>query len=87
VALINRIVPAIRRSPWAGALLDGVNASALGLMAGVTMQLGRAALVDPLTLLLALGAALLLFRYRVNSAWLVGGGGAIGLLAQRLLSQ
>lgn len=84
VALINRIVPAIRRSPWAGALLDGVNAAALGLMAGVTVQLGAAALLDPLTVALALGAALLLFRYQVNSAWLVLGGGVIGLLAQRL---
>ena len=44
VALLNNAVPSIRRSPWAGALLDGVNASALGLMAGVTVQLGGAAL-------------------------------------------
>jgi chromate transporter len=85
VAAINRIVPAIRRSPWAAAILDGVNAVALGLMAGVTVQLGRAALVDPLTIVLAAVAALLLFRYRVNSAWLVLGGAAAGLLAQLLV--
>ena len=85
VALLNNVVPAIRRSPWAGALLDGVNASALGLMAGVTVQLGGAALVDLPTVLLAAVAALLLFRYRVNSAWLVLGGGVVGLLVQFLL--
>ncbi len=85
VALIRNIVPAVRRSPWAGALLDGVNASALGLMAGVTVQLGQAALVDLPTALLAVVAALLLFRYRVNSAWLVLGGGVAGLLLQLLL--
>ncbi|NLF64192.1 MAG: chromate transporter, partial [Chloroflexi bacterium] len=85
VALLNNAVPSIRRSPWAGALLDGVNASALGLMAGVTVQLGGAALVDLPTVLLAAVAALLLFRYRVNSAWLVLGGGAVGLLVQFLL--
>jgi chromate transporter len=85
VASINRIVPAIRRSRYAGAVLDGVNAAALGLMAGVTVQLGQAALVDPVTVLLAAAAAILLFRFRVNSAWLVLGGGVVGLLALRLL--
>jgi chromate transporter len=85
VAGINRIVPAIRRSRYAGAVLDGVNAAALGLMAGVTVQLGQAALVDPVTVLLAFVAAILLFRFRVNSAWLVLGGGVAGLLALRLL--
>jgi chromate transporter len=34
------------------------------------------------TAALALAAAVLLIRFRVNSAWLVLGGGAIGLLAQ-----
>jgi chromate transporter len=31
------------------------------------------------TVVLALAAALLLIRYKVNSAWLVLGGGAIGI--------
>lgn len=81
VAVLNRIVPAMRRSPWTAALLDGVNVAALGLMAGVTWQLGRAAIVDWLTALLAIGAALLLFRFKINSAWLVLAGGLIGLIA------
>jgi chromate transporter len=49
------------------------------LMAAVTIQLGRAALVDPLTVVLALLAAVFLFRFKVNSAWLVLAGGLIGL--------
>ena len=48
-------------------------------MAGVSRQLGRAALVDPLTLALAVGAAAILARRQVNSAWLVLGGGLVGL--------
>ncbi|MCL5997109.1 MAG: chromate efflux transporter [Chloroflexi bacterium] len=79
VALLARIVPHVRNSVWTAALLDGVNVSALGLMAGVTWQLGRAAIIDLPTLLLAGGAAVLLFRYKVNSAWLVLIGGIIGL--------
>ncbi|MFN8446081.1 MAG: chromate efflux transporter [Caldilineaceae bacterium] len=79
VALLARIVPHIRRSPWTAAFLDGVNVAALGLMAGVTFQLGRAALIDLPTILLAIIAAVLLFRFKINSAWLVLAGGIIGL--------
>ncbi|MBE2241059.1 MAG: chromate efflux transporter, partial [Caldilineaceae bacterium] len=81
VAVLNRLVPAMRRSPWSAALLDGVNVAALGLMAGVTWQLGRAAIFDWLTALLAISAALALFRFKINSAWLVLAGGVIGLAA------
>ncbi len=80
VALSHPLVPRLRASPWSAALLDGVNVAAIGLMAGVTVQLARAALLDPLTVALALGAALLLFRYKLNSVWLVLAGGAVGLL-------
>lgn len=79
VALLARIMPYLRRAAWTADFLDGVNVAALGLMAGVTWQLGRAALIDPLTIVLAVVAAFLLFRFKVNSAWLVLAGGVIGL--------
>jgi chromate transporter len=79
VAAVNPLVPRLRRSPWMGALLDGVNVVALGLMAGVTWELGRAAIVDWLTALLAALAAVALIRFKINSAWLVLGGGLVGL--------
>jgi chromate transporter len=78
VAAINPLVPRLRRSPWAGAALDGVNVAALGLMAGVTYQLGRRAIVDVPTALLAVGAAAALLRFRVNSVWIVLAGALIG---------
>lgn len=81
VALLHPLVPRLRRYPWTAALLDGVNVAALGLMAGVAWQLGRNAIIDPLTALLALAAAILLVRFRVNSAWLVLGGGVIGIVS------
>lgn len=80
VALSNPLIPKMRTSVWFGSLLDGVNATALGLMAAVTWQLGLAALVDPLTVGLAVAAAILLFRWGVNSTWLIAGGAVIGLL-------
>jgi chromate transporter len=78
VALSHPLVPKIRASRRAGAFLDGVNVAALGLMAAVTWQLGQAAIVDVTTAALALIALVLLFRFRVNSAWLVLGGSAVG---------
>ncbi len=50
----------------------------------VTWQLGRAALVDPATFLLAVASAVLLLRFRVNSAWLVVGGAIAGVVATGL---
>jgi chromate transporter len=80
VAILNPIVPRLRRWEWSRALLDGINVAAVGLMAGVTFQLARGALIDWPTVLLALIAGLLLFRFRLSSAWLVIGGGVIGLI-------
>ena len=80
VAVSGPLVPRIRHSPTAAAFLDGVNVAALALMAFVTWQLGRAALVDAVTVALAVAAAVVLLRFRVNSAWLVLGGAAVGLL-------
>jgi chromate transporter len=81
VALTNRWIPRLRSSSWAGAALDGVNVASLALMAAVTAQLGRAALIDPLTILLCFLAGLALLRTKINSAWLVLAGGAVGLVA------
>jgi chromate transporter len=79
VALSGPLVPRLRASPIAGAFLNGVNVASLALMAVVTWQLGAAALVDWLTVALALASAVLLLRWRINSAWLVLGGAIIGL--------
>jgi chromate transporter len=78
VAVSGPLVPRIRRSPLAGAFLDGVNVAALALMLLVTYQLGRAAVVDFVTLVLALISAFILFRWRVNSAWLIIAGAIVG---------
>jgi len=80
VAAVFPLVPRLRASPWTAAFLDGVNVAALGLMAAVTWQLGQAALVDALTVAIALVAGLLAIRFRVNSAWLVLGGAAVGVI-------
>ena len=79
VAASGPLIPFIRRSPTAGAFLDGVNVASLALMAAVSYQLGRSSIVDWLTAGVAVASAVLLIRFRVNSAWLVLGGAAVGL--------
>ncbi len=80
VAISGRLIPRLRSSRLAAAALDGVTVASLALMAVVTGQLSRAALTDVLTVALAIAAAVLLFRYKLNSVWLVLGGAAIGVL-------
>ena len=78
VAISGPLVPRLRASRTAGAVLDGVNVASLALMAAVALYLGRAAILDVPTALLALGAAALLIRLRINSVWLVLAGAAVG---------
>jgi len=84
VAASGPLVPRIRRYPAAGAFLDGVIVASLALMAIVTLQLGRAALIDVPTVAMAIAAGILLFRFTLNSGWLVAGGAAIGLILKAL---
>jgi chromate transporter len=79
VPLLSRVMPWSKKSPWARAFLDGVNVASLGLMAGVTWQLGRAGVVDIFTLVLALVSLVLVFRFKVDSVWLILGGAVLGV--------
>ncbi|MGN6104333.1 MAG: chromate efflux transporter [Kofleriaceae bacterium] len=79
VAASGPLVRRLRRSPGAGAFLDGVNVASLALMAVVVVQLGRDALVDLPSLALAAASAVLLIGFRVRATWLILGGAALGL--------
>lgn len=85
VALTGPLIPRLRRSPVLANLLDGLNVTSLALMAGVTLRLGRGAVVDGFSALLVVAALVLLFWFRVNAAWLVIGGGLAGILYQGLI--
>jgi chromate transporter len=82
IAVSGPLIPRLRRSPLAGAFLDGVNVASLALMAVVTWQLGRTAIFDVATVALAILGATLLIGFRINSAWLALGGAAVGMILQ-----
>jgi chromate transporter len=78
VAASGPLVPRLRASPVAGAVLDGVNVASLALMAAVTIELSRAAIVDVPTVLLGAAGAVLLLVFRVRASWLALAGAAAG---------
>lgn len=78
VALSGPIIPRIRASPFAGAMLDGVNVGSLSLLAVVAIRLGQIALADWTSILVMLAAWLILFTSKLNSAWLILAGAVIG---------
>ncbi|HEX9634647.1 MAG TPA: chromate efflux transporter [Candidatus Limnocylindria bacterium] len=78
VALLGGLAARMRSRPLTAALLDGVNAAAIGLMAAVSLELAGVAIVDPLTAGLALAGTILLLL-RVPSLWIVVGGATVGV--------
>lgn len=79
VAISGPIVPRIRRSKLLSAALDGVVVASLALMGVVAWQLGRTAVVNVWTALIAVVSAVLLLKWKVNSAWLILGTAAVGI--------
>jgi chromate transporter len=80
VALSGLLIPRIRRSRVAASMLDGVVVGSLALIGVVAWQLGRAAIIDVPTLVIAIVSTALLLKFRVNSAWLIVTAGVFGWL-------
>lgn len=81
VAATANFLPRLRKSPTASAFLDGVNTAAVALMAFVGFQFARQSVMSPLAAAIAVASAVLAFRYKVNSAWLISGGAVVGLVS------
>jgi chromate transporter len=79
ILAIGPWVAKIRSSHWASGFLDGVNAASVGLMVVVTYTLGRAAIVDWFAIAIALLSSIAIFRFKLNSIWLILAGGGLGI--------
>jgi chromate transporter len=81
--VILAAIPAMNRlkdSPTMRAFLQGVNAAVVGAIVAATLPLARTAIVGPLSGAIALAALVLLWRFKVDTLWLVLGAGALGFL-------
>ena len=85
VGVIYYAVKNLRASERFSGLLEGVNFAALGLMAGVTWEIGGTALVDPLSIGIVTAALFLLFSFNLGAPWLILGGAVVGLLRMMVL--
>jgi chromate transporter len=82
VALSGPVVPRLRRSATAGAILDGVVVGSLALMGFVAWQLARSAIGDGLTLGIAAVSLIAVIRFRINSVWLISAAALLGWIAK-----
>lgn len=84
VYFLNPLVPRMRKSPWLGAALDGVNAGSLALMAAVSLKLGLSSLNDAFTIILMLISLFVMVRFKLNSFWLILLGALLGFLVKKV---
>jgi chromate transporter len=85
VGLVNPYIGRLRSSTWISGLMDGINVASWSLMAVVSWKLAISAVIDLPTILLTVISIFLVFRFRINSAWLVLGGGLAGYLITTFL--
>lgn len=81
VLIISPFISKLRNVRSVRTFLDGVNASALGLMLAVGVTLGMSTLSNPLSWLIFLGAGTSILLWNLNPAWLVVGSVLVSLLA------
>jgi len=70
----------LKRLAWMRDFLAGVNASVVGAIVAATIPLGLSAIVSPFTASLAAVSVALLWRFRLDTVWLILGAGAAGFL-------
>jgi chromate transporter len=81
VALLNPLIPMLRKSVYMSAFLDAVNIVAVVIIFVLMFELGVESIYDWRTILIAALSFIFAFRFRkINSAFIVFGGAALGYL-------
>lgn len=86
VALLQRLVPYLRKSPVLAAFLDTVNVVSVAIILAVLIEMGKETITDWRMILIAAAGFLVSFFYpRVNSAFIVVGGALLGYILTLIL--
>ncbi len=85
VLIVAPILIRYRSNPNVQGFVKGAYAAAIGTILGACVLLGRIAIGDWLTALVALGSLIVLFRWKVSNPLLVAATAIIGLIAFPLL--
>lgn len=84
VFLLQKLVRKMRESVWLSAFLDAVNVAALALMTSVVIKMSGEVILSPSNWAIAAMASLALLRFKINAAYVVLGGAALGWLLASL---
>jgi chromate transporter len=85
ILIVAPILVRYRANPNVQGFIKGAYAAAIGTILGACVLLGRIAIGDWLTILVALGSLVVLFRWKVSNPVLVAVTAVIGLIAYPLL--
>jgi len=81
VALLNPLIPRMRKSKVIAAFLDAINIASVAVIAAVCVEMGKDTLTDWRTVLIAVMSIVVVFYFRkMNSAFIVIGGALAGYL-------
>lgn len=81
VAFLNPLIPRLRKSKVMSAFLDTVNIASVAIILAVAIEMGKETFLDWRTILIAVLGFVLTFHFRkLNSAFVVLGGAAMGYL-------
>jgi chromate transporter len=79
VVVESKLLGAIKSNPAVKIFLRGVNVAVVASITLAAAQLGRDALIDPLTIVIAIVALVLLLRFKLDAHWLVLAGLLVGV--------
>jgi chromate transporter len=79
VALLNPLIPRLRKSALMSVFLDTVNAVSVALILSVILEIGRSTLLDWRTILIAVVSFAVTFYFKkLNTAFIIAGGALLG---------
>lgn len=85
VLIVAPLLAKYRANPNVQGFVKGAYGAAIGTILGACILLGRIAIGDWLTALIAIGSLVVLFRWKVSNPMLVAATAAIGLVTYPLL--
>lgn len=81
VALLNPIIPRLRSSKIMSVFLDTINIAAVAIILSILVEMGRETLLDWRTILIAALSFIATFYFKkINTAFIIIGGAALGYL-------
>lgn len=81
VALLNPLIPVLRRSAMMAAFLDTVNIVSIAIILAICVELAKVSITDWRTILIAIAGLIIALSFKkLNTAWIILGGAVSGYL-------